>query len=122
MNGYNNQSLAAVNRWRVDGQVTEVPRASWGDPSRNARFSDRWIEDGSYLKLRTISLSYNVPIKANFIRSATVYAIANNLFTVSNYLGYDPEFSAGSSVFARGVDIGLEPSFRSMFLGVRIGL
>ncbi|KRT14507.1 SusC/RagA family TonB-linked outer membrane protein [Pedobacter ginsenosidimutans] len=122
MNGYNNQSPAAVNRWRVDGQATDVPRASWGDPSRNSRFSDRWIEDGSYLKLRTISLSYNVPIKASFIRSATVYAIANNVFTVTNYLGYDPEFSAGSSVFARGVDIGLEPSFRSMFLGVRIGL
>lgn len=122
MSGYNNQSLAAVNRWRVDGQATNTPRASWADPARNSRFSDRWIEDGSYLKLRTIALSYNVKIKAAFIRSATVYAIANNLFTITNYLGYDPEFSAGSSVFTRGVDIGLEPSFRSMHLGVRIGL
>ncbi|WP_421939281.1 SusC/RagA family TonB-linked outer membrane protein [Pedobacter sp.] len=122
MSGYDNQSHAAVNRWRVDGQVTQTPRALWGDPARNSRFSDRWIEDGSYLKLRSLSLSYNVPVKLSFIRSATVYAIANNLFTVTNYLGYDPEFSAAGSVFARGVDIGLEPGFRSMFLGVRIGL
>lgn len=122
MSGYNNQSLVAVNRWRVDGQETATPRASWGDPSRNARFSDRWIEDGSYLKLRSLSLSYNVKIKAAFIRSATVYAIANNLFTLTDYLGYDPEFSAASSVFARGVDTGLEPGFKSVNLGVRIGL
>jgi TonB-linked SusC/RagA family outer membrane protein len=122
MSGYNNQSLSVVNRWRTDGQVTNMPRASWGDVSRNARFSDRWIEDGSYLKLRTISLSYNVPVKAAFIRSATVYAIASNLFTLTKYMGYDPEFSAATSVFARGVDTGLEPGFRSMQLGVRIGL
>ncbi|WEK20154.1 MAG: SusC/RagA family TonB-linked outer membrane protein [Candidatus Pedobacter colombiensis] len=122
MKGFENQSQAAVNRWRTDGQVTNMPRASWGDASRNSRFSDRWIEDGSYLKLRTISLSYNVPVKAAFIRSATIYAIANNVFTATKYLGYDPEFSASSSVFARGVDIGLEPGFRSMVLGVRIGL
>lgn len=122
MSGYNNQGEAALNRWRTDGQVTNTPRASWGDVSRNARFSDRWIEDGSFLKLRTVSLSYNVPVKAAFIRSATVYAIANNLFTVTKYLGYDPEFSAGTSVFARGVDTGLEPGVKSMQLGVRIGL
>lgn len=122
MQGYHNQSLAMANRWRNDGQVTSTPRAAWGDPSGNARFSDRWIEDGSYFKLRTIALSYDVPLKVKFLRSATVYATANNLFTLTNYLGYDPEFSAGTSVFARGVDTGLEPSTRSMQLGVRIGL
>ncbi|MBE9601112.1 SusC/RagA family TonB-linked outer membrane protein [Pedobacter sp. MC2016-24] len=122
MSGYSNQTQAIVNRWRTDGQVTNIPRASWADPSANGRFSDRWMEDGSYLKLRTISLSYNVPVKAAFIRSATVYAIASNLFTLTKYKGYDPEFSAGTSVFARGVDTGLEPGSRSMQLGVRIGL
>jgi hypothetical protein len=121
MNGYNNQTLAVINRWRVNGQVTDMPRASWDDPSRNSRFSDRWIEDGSYLKLRSLALSYKLP-KLTFFRSATVYAIANNLFTVTKYKGYDPEFSAGSSVFARGVDTGLEPGTKSVQLGVRIGL
>ncbi|SDL42353.1 TonB-linked outer membrane protein, SusC/RagA family [Pedobacter sp. ok626] len=121
MNGYNNQTLAVVNRWRVNGQVTDIPRASWDDPSRNSRFSDRWIEDGSYLKLRSLALSYKLP-KLAFFRSATVYAIANNLLTLTKYKGYDPEFSAGSSVFARGVDTGLEPGTKSVQLGVRIGL
>lgn len=121
MDNYNNQTLAVINRWRTDGQVTNTPRASWADPSRNARFSDRWIEDGSYLKLRSVALSYKLP-KLAFFRSATVYAIANNLFTVTRYKGYDPEFSAGNSVFARGVDTGLEPGTQSMQLGVRIGL
>jgi TonB-linked SusC/RagA family outer membrane protein len=121
MNGYNNQTLAVVNRWRVNGQVTDMPRASWDDPSRNSRFSDRWIEDGSYLKLRSLALSYKLP-KLTFFRSATVYAIANNLFTLTKYKGYDPEFSAGNSVFARGVDTGLEPGTKSVQLGVRIGL
>lgn len=122
ISGYNNQTLAINKRWKTDGQITSIPRASWGDPSGNARFSDRWIEDGSYLKLRTIAVSYDVPLKVTFLRSATVYATANNLFTVTNYLGYDPEFSAGSSVFARGVDTGLEPGTRSMQLGIRLGL
>jgi TonB-linked SusC/RagA family outer membrane protein len=122
LSGVQNQTLAVVNRWRVDGQVTDVPRASYGDPGANSRFSDRWIENGSYLRLRTLSLSYNVPIKGNFLRSATVYATGNNLFTVTKYLGYDPEFSASGSAFSRGVDIGLEPMVTSMQLGVRIGL
>lgn len=121
MNNYNNQTLAVVNRWKTDGQVTNTPRASWDDPSRNSRFSDRWIEDGSYLKLRSVALSYKLP-RLTFLRSATVYAIANNLFTLTKYKGYDPEFSAGNSVFTRGVDTGLEPGTRSMQLGVRIGL
>ncbi len=122
MSGYENQTLVVGNRWRTDGQITNTPRASWGDPSRNARFSDRWVEDGSYLKLRTVSLSYKLPLNVSFIRSATVYTIANNVFTLSDYLGYDPEFSAGSSIFARGVDTGLEPNTRSVQLGIRIGL
>lgn len=88
----------------------------------NSRFSDRWIEDGSYLRLRTISLSYNIPLKSNIVRNASVYAIATNLFTMTNYLGYDPEFSANTSIFSRGVDIGLNPQYKSVQLGLRIGL
>jgi hypothetical protein len=88
----------------------------------NGRFSDRWIEDGSYLRIRTIAISYNVRIKPNFLKYITVYASANNLATFSKYLGYDPEFSASESVLGQGVDIGLEPQFRSVQTGVRIGL
>ncbi|MEI6949730.1 SusC/RagA family TonB-linked outer membrane protein [Paraflavisolibacter sp. H34] len=118
-----NQLESVQNRWRVPGQVTNMPRAAWGDPVGNARFSDRWIEDGSFARLKVLSLSYNLPFKgAKMVKYATLYATANNLVTVTKYLGYDPEFSASESVLGRGVDTGLEPQFRSVTAGIRIGL
>lgn len=119
---FNNQTLAVVNRWRANGQVTTVPRASLGDPTGNGRFSNRWIEDGSYFRLRNVSLAYSLPIKAGFLRYATLYLNGNNLFTLTKYLGYDPEMSATPSPLGQGVDIGLEPQFRSVQAGLRFGL
>ncbi len=122
-NGYQNQLIKVDNRWRAQGQVTDVPRAEYGDPQGNSRFSDRWIEKGSYLRLRTMSITYSVPVKSGMgIKSAKVYFTGNNLFTLTNYLGYDPEFSSGASVFNQGTDIGLEPQYRTVQLGVKIGL
>lgn len=119
----NNQLESARNRWRGNGQVTNMPKATWGDPMGNSRFSDRWIEDGSYIRLRTLSLQYNLPLKPNgFLKNASVYATGTNLFTLTEYKGYDPEFSAAPSVFAQGIDTGLDPLYRTVTLGVRIGL
>ena len=120
--GYSNQFQSVANRWRGEGQVTNTPKAYWGDPMGNSRFSDRWIEDGSYLRLRTLALSYNVNVKTGFLKYVIVYATANNLFTFSKYLGYDPEFSATESAIGQGVDVGLEPQYKSTQIGVRIGL
>jgi TonB-linked SusC/RagA family outer membrane protein len=118
----NNQSAAVINRWRNNGHVVTVPRAAWGDPAGNSRFSDRWIEDGSYLRLRTATLSYHLPINAGFLRYSVVYVTGNNLFTVTKYLGYDPEMSATPDVIGQGVDIALEPQYRSVQVGLRFGL
>ena len=63
-----NQSEAMMNRWTYEGQVTDMPRVTWDDPMGNARFSDRWIEDASYLKLKAITLSYELPINNTFIQ------------------------------------------------------
>jgi hypothetical protein len=122
MSGVQNQLEYAKNRWRSEGQVTNTPKATWGDPLGNSRFSDRWIEDGSYARLRTVSLQYYIPVKSNIVNSATIYATGNNLLTLTKYKGYDPEFNASSSVFAQGVDVGMDPQFKSVTLGVRIGL
>ena len=119
---YNNQTLAVLNRWRNNGQVTNMPRALFGDPLGNSRFSDRWIEDGSYFRLRTASLAYNLPIKTGFLRYSVLYVTGNNLFTLTNYLGFDPEFSPTVSVLGQGVDVTSEPQFRSFQAGIRIGL
>jgi TonB-linked SusC/RagA family outer membrane protein len=122
MSGFENQSQIAVNRWRADGQITNTPRATWGDPMGNAQFSDRFVEDGSYLRLRTIALSYNLPVKDKLVKGAKIYVTANNLFTLTNYLGYDPEFSANSALFSQGVDTGLIPQVRTFQLGFKLGL
>lgn len=120
---YNNQSLAINNRWRADGQVTSTPRAAFGDPSGNASFSDRWIEDGSYFRLRTLSVSYDVNLKKlKFPKYVKIYATGNNLATFTKYLGYDPEFAASENLLLRGIDTTLEPQFRTVQLGVRIGI
>jgi hypothetical protein len=121
--GFENQLISVTNRWRGPGQVTNVPKATWGDPMGNSRFSDRWIEDGSYLRLRNLSVQYNWPMKSGaFLKSATIYAIANNVFTLTKYKGYDPEFSVTPSVFSQGIDTGLDPLYRNVTLGVRLGL
>jgi TonB-linked SusC/RagA family outer membrane protein len=122
VSGTMNQTNSVLNRWTYEGQVTNVPRVSYGDPTGNSRFSDRWIEDGSYLRLRTLAVSYQIPVKQGFLKNATAYATGNNLFTLSKYLGYDPEFSATGSPLGQGVDVALEPQFRTVQLGIRVGL
>jgi TonB-linked SusC/RagA family outer membrane protein len=123
LSGVENQLQSATNRWRSNGQVTTMPKATWGDPMGNSRFSDRWIEDGSYFRLRTLSLQYNIPLTpTGFLKSAAVYASATNVFTLTEYKGYDPEFSLTPSVYGQGIDTGLDPLYRTVTLGVRIGL
>lgn len=117
-----NQTVAVTNRWTAEGQVTDVPRIQFGDPHDNARFSDRWIEDGSYLKLKNITLSYNIPLFTTYIQGLTVWGSANNLFTITNYLGSDPEFSCSNSILTRGIDRGLVPQTANFSLGLKINL
>ncbi len=120
--GTDNQLNSVVSRWRTEGQVTHMPKASFGDPRGNNRFSDRWIEDGSYLRLRNITLSYDLSFREKFVKNASVYLTGNNLLTFTKYMGFDPEFSAGNAGFAQGIDTGLDPLFRSVTMGIRIGL
>ncbi|MEP3837828.1 MAG: SusC/RagA family TonB-linked outer membrane protein [Algibacter sp.] len=117
MSDFSNQSQATVNRWTVDNQNTSVPRAVYGDAVGNSRFSDRWIEDGSYIRLKTITLSYSPEIF-----NATFYVTANNIFTITDYLGYDPEVSSSQSSYLQGIDAGYTPQYSSVLIGVRLGL
>lgn len=120
---FSNQTPAIAGRWTAEGQTSTQPRAVYLDPMGNARFSDRWIEDGSYLKIKTLSLSYNVPLSSNaIVDGINLWVSANNLLTISNYLGADPEFSAGNSTLYQGVDMGLIPLSRSYFVGVKLNL
>jgi TonB-linked SusC/RagA family outer membrane protein len=117
-----NQSTALLNRWQIEGQVTDVPKVSFQDPMGNSRFSDRWIEDGSYLKLKSLTLSYDLPINSTFLQGLGFWIQANNVFTITKYLGTDPEFSMSSSVLGQGIDTGMLSMSRSFVAGIKINL
>ena len=117
-----NQTTDMTNRWRTEGQRTNVPRISYGDPMGNSRFSDRWIEDGSYLRLRTLRLTYKVPVSLSWLQGLSLWAEANNLFTITHYLGSDPEFSASNAVLYQGIDPGNVAQGRTFTFGMRINL
>ncbi len=121
-NNFYNQSTAMTNRWRTEGQQTSVPRISYGDPMGNSRFSDRWIEDGSYLRLKTVRLSYKVPVNFDWLQGLSIWAEGNNLLTLTKYLGNDPEFSVNNNVLYQGIDAGNIAMGRAFTLGLKINL
>ena len=104
METFYNQTTSVLNRWQVEGQQTSMPRASYGDVIGNNQFSDRWIEKGDYLKLRSLRLSYGFDKLFSFVRSGNVYVAAENLFTLTKYLGGDPEFAYSYDESLRGFD------------------
>jgi len=120
-----NQTTAMANRWTYEGQQTYIPKTCYQDSKdwrNNERMSDRWIEDGSYLKLKNIRLTYVVPFHNEWLQGAKVWAEGNNLFTITKYLGTDPEMSCRNSSLYQGIDTGLVPSGRSFNIGVSLNL
>jgi len=118
MSGFTNQLVSVRNRWMSQGQDTKMPRAVYGDPMGNARFSDRWIEDASYLKLKELTISY----KFKYLNGTTVYLSGENLLTITNYLGLDPENMYSYDASLRGFDYAKVPLPRSFKLGFNIKL
>lgn len=106
MSTTNNQSIAAVNRWTVEGQKTDMPKATWKDPVGNSYFSSRWMEDASYLRMKNVTLSYTFSKTLwNFFRSGTIYVTGENLLTFTDYLGMDPEFSYSYAENMQGLSL-----------------
>lgn len=117
-----NQTKAMKYRWTGEHQITTQPRAVFGDPMGNARFSDRWIEDASYLRLKNVKLSYDLPLKSTYFQGVNIWISANNLLTWSNYLGLDPDVTGGNGVYVQGIDAGLVPNTPSYAVGFRLNL
>ena len=122
MSGFENQSTAVNRRWQLDGQDTNIPRAVYGDPMGNSRFSDRWIEDGSYFRLNRVTLTFDVAHWIKKLNYFDVYVSGLNLLTATKYLGYDPEFSYGNNMIWDGVDYGKFPQYASVLVGIKIKL
>lgn len=115
-----NQIKDAVRRWRIPGQVTDVPKAGELD---NLKASTRWIEDGSYLKIKNITLAYDIrhpALKKANISSIRPYITLDNMITFTKYSGYDPEMSQWSSATNMGIDWGTYPCVKTVLFGVNI--
>ena len=117
-----NQTTAMKGRWTTEGQQTAYPRAEYNDPMGNSRFSDRWIEDGSYLRMSNLTLSYYLPIQSTYLQGITIFGNVTNLFTITKYLGSDPDCAIAGSILTQGIDRGLLGQGRSFSLGVNINL
>ena len=120
MTNFNNQSTAVERRWMTEGQNTDMPRASYGDKTGNSRFSDRWIEDGSYIKMKELTLSYDVNKNWLGFSHISCYITAENLFVWSDYKGMDPEFSYSYDRALQGIDYGKIANPRSVKLGINL--
>ena len=117
-----NQSTEVIRRWRIPGQITDMPRAS--KSTDNLRASTRFIEDGSYLRLKSLTLSYNIQaplLKKWKISKLQPYFTAQNLFTITSYKGFDPEVNQyGGSSTVQGIDWGTYPQVKTFILGLNI--
>lgn len=116
----NNTTWKAYNNaWRGEGTGNSHPKIIESN-KRVIYFSDRYVEDGSFLRLKNLNIGYNVPFKRqSLFQSLRISVIATNLFTITNYSGYDPEVNGfGSDPSRRGVDLGNYPNCRTYSLGV----
>jgi TonB-linked SusC/RagA family outer membrane protein len=124
MSSFDNQSTAVLRRWRKEGDVTDIPRGIIGG-GYNWLGSDRYVEDASYLRFRTVTVRYNFPKKVLDkikMRNLSAYLTAENLYTWTNYTGQDPEVSTrGADPFRVAIDNSMTPPSRMLTIGLVAG-
>jgi TonB-linked SusC/RagA family outer membrane protein len=125
MNRDINYASSTLNVWTPENTDTNIPRAVINDPNQNSRTSSRFLEDGSYLRFKTLQLGYtfNEPtlkaVRLDFLR---LYLSADNLFTITDYKGYNPDLGRAGSILDRGVDLGrvAYPLSKTFLAGVQL--
>ena len=121
---FKNQSITTLDRWTPSNPDGSLPIAAFGDPNNNGRASTRWVEDGSFVKLRELTLSYNFPtnwVKKLKLSNLKIYAQGRNLFVWTDYSGYDPEVSRdGGSVISSNIDYGTYPQVKTYIAGMNL--
>jgi len=117
-----NRPAWILDRWRGEGTSNSIPRVTSEDPNGNARSSDLYVKDGSYIRLKTIQLGYTIPssiISKKIINRFRLYVAAENLFTLTDYEGFEPEVASGGYTTI-GVDKGVYPQSRTITFGANI--
>lgn len=131
MNEFTNFGTSVLNAWTPQNTQTDMPRFTLQDPNQNhRRVSDRWLEDGSFIRLKTLEFGYTIPKEVTnkwMIQGLRVYTAMDNLFTVTKYKGYTPDLgqnddqSGGNKgTMTRGTDHGRIPLARTISLGVQL--
>ncbi len=122
--GWNNFETIRRQSWTKASPENNEPRMTASDPNNNMRFSDRYVMDGSYLRLKNVQLGYSLPTQlfGNLkVAGLRIYVAADNLFTLTNYEGFDPEIgSYYGNPYAYGVDVGTYPQSRTLRAGVTL--
>ena len=120
----NNQSRVALKRWQKEGDIASVPKYEFGNTFNN-RFSSRFVEDASYLRLKNLTIGYSLnpetlaKLRLNRLR---IYASGTNIWTLTNYSGADPEVnSLDGSTTAQGLDLYTFPQVRTILIGLNLG-
>ncbi|MCB4798273.1 SusC/RagA family TonB-linked outer membrane protein [Neotamlana laminarinivorans] len=116
---YTNKFRTILNRWTGEGSTNNpnTPRYTFEDSNSNIRASDRYVEDGSFVKIKSVILGYTLPQDSNnFFSKVRIYTQAKNLFTFTEYSGLDPEISGG--ILDTGVDRGAYPQARTFLIGL----
>ncbi len=118
MNNYNNQSTEVLNRWTTPGQITAVPKAN--DPN-SLHVSDRFVEDGSYIRLKAVTFGYQFKLENLKLNSIKLYVTGQNLYTITDYKGFDPEVGAFNNAtgIGQGIDLGTYPQVKTFIFGVK---
>ena len=118
-----NQLSTVMNRWKNSGDITDMPKSDPGNLNHNSDVSSRYVEDGSYLRLKSATLGYNLPQSVcNLFKAQKlyIYITGQNLLTFTKYSGYDPEVSAYGNGIASGIDFGSYPQSRSFLFGLNL--
>ncbi|MCX6218104.1 TonB-dependent receptor [Spirosoma sp.] len=122
-----NAGTDVLNAWTPTNTNTNIPRAVSGDPNNNSRTSDRFIEDGSYLRLKNLTIGYSIPgtvlssLTKGTVSKVRVYVSTQNLLTFTKYTGYDPEVGSRNGTLLRnGIDYAIYPQARTLMAGLQL--
>jgi TonB-linked SusC/RagA family outer membrane protein len=131
-NDAGNKATSILDRWTPENRNTSVPRLTFDDPNENSRPSDRFVENGAYLRLKNVQLGYTLPVgfvNKTGLTSVRFYVSAQNLFTLTKYKGFDPEVGVNQNHTGNqfrnlevGVDRGVYPQARVLLVGINLGI
>ena len=123
---YSNHHVDDLNFWTPSNTNTNIPRPIIGDPNANGRASNRFVEDGDYIRLQNFQLGYTLKPMAGmkWLTNARIYLSGQNVLTITKYKGLDPDFTGvgNDGLFSRGFDQGSFPNSRSFMVGVQLSL